>query len=149
VNRTSKFLAVAALTALGTSSAYAQSAPKFYEDSAAIAPFSAAVRVENTVFVSGVIGVDASGHLPADFSAQATNAMHNIEKELHLAGADMSQVFKCDVAMTDMKNWPAFNEIYKTFFKPHAYPVRMADGVVALAKGASLELECEAYAPAK
>jgi len=133
---------------LCASGARAADGPKFYESPGAAAPFSAAVRIGNTVYVSGVIGVDAAGTLPADFSEQATNAMHNLDKELHLAGASMADVYKCDVSMTDMKNWPAFNTVYTRFFKPHAYPVRMATGVVALAKGGAVEIECEAYSPA-
>ena len=73
----------------------------------------------------GTIGPDAKGALPADFPDQARNAMRNVADELKLAGAGMGDVFKCDVSMTDMKNWPAFNEVYQTVFKPGAFPVRM------------------------
>jgi reactive intermediate/imine deaminase len=113
----------------------------------AVGPFSPAVRVGDTVYVSGVIGVGADGALPAEFSAQAINAMTNLSGELALAGASMDQVYKCGVALADMKNWPAFNVVYARYFKPGRLPVRMASGVNGLAKEAAVEVECEAYSP--
>jgi len=71
--------------------------------------------------------------------------MSNVANELKLAGAGMNDVFKCDVSLTDMKNWPAFNAVYQTFFRPGAYPVRMATGVASLVKGAAVEVQCEAW----
>lgn len=51
--------------------------------------------------------------------------------------------------LADMKDWPAFNAIYATYFRKGRYPARSALGVNGLALGAKIELECWAYAPAK
>ncbi len=126
----------------------ARAAPQFFPEPGPSRPFSAAVRVGDTIYVSGQIGLDAAGALPAGFAAQAHNAMSNVADELKLAGAGMGDVFKCDVSLTDMKNWPAFNAVYQTFFRPGAYPVRMATGVASLVKGAAVEVQCEASRPA-
>ena len=53
----------------------------------------------------------------------------------------MSDVVKCTVMLADMKEWPAFNEVYKTAFTP-PYPARSALGANGLALGARVEVEC-------
>ena len=106
-------------------------------------PFSSAVRVGDFVYVSGATGTAADGKLPADFVAQATNAMDAVAKELQLAGASMDDVYKCTIALTDMNNWDAFNTVYLKYFKPDHYPVRMSFGVTSLG-GAAVEVQCEA-----
>jgi 2-iminobutanoate/2-iminopropanoate deaminase len=120
---------------------------QYFSNGSAPGPFSSAVRIGDMVYISGVIGVDSNGALPPDFTAQATNAMQAIGGELKLAGASMDDVFKCDVALADMKNWPAFNPVYVKYFKPGRLPVRMASGANGLAKGAAVEIECQAYSP--
>lgn len=49
------------------------------------------------------------------------------------------------LSLSDMKNWSAFNQIYVKYFKPGRFPVRMASGASGLAKGAAVEVECQAY----
>ncbi len=108
-------------------------------------PFSAAVRIGNSVYISGVLGVASDGTLPSDFSVQATNAMQAVADQLKLAGASMNDVYRCNVSLSDMKNAPAFNAVYVKHFKPDRLPVRMAVGVNGLARGAAVEVECDAY----
>jgi len=69
--------------------------------------------------------------------------MDAIAAELKLAGASMDDVYKCSVALTDMKNWDSFNAVYVKYFKPERLPVRMAIAVVSLG-GAAVEVQCEA-----
>jgi len=108
-------------------------------------PFSAAVRIGNSIYTSGVLGAAPDGTLPSDFSAQATNAMQAVADQLKLAGASMNDVYRCNVSLSDMKNVPAFNAVYVKYFKPDRLPVRMAVGVNGLARGAAVEVECDAY----
>ena len=108
-------------------------------------PFSAAVRIGNSVYMSGVLGVAPDGTLPSDFSAQAANAMQAVADHLKLAGASMNDVYRCSVSLSDMKNVPSFNAVYVKYFKPDRLPVRMAVGVNGLAQGTAVEVECEAY----
>ena len=108
-------------------------------------PFSAAVRIGNSVYTSGVLGVAPDGTLPSDFSVQATNAMQAVADQLKLAGASMNDVYRCNVSLSDMKNVPSFNAVYLKYFKPDRLPVRMAIGVNGLARGAAVEVECDAY----
>ncbi len=108
-------------------------------------PFSAAVRIGNSVYTSGVLGVASDGTLPSDFSVQATNAMQAVADQLKRAGASMNDVYRCNVSLSDIKNAPSFNAVYVKYFKPDRLPVRMATGVNGLARGAAVEVECDAY----
>lgn len=121
-------------------------APLHHYGTAPGAPFSAAVRAGDTLYVSGQIG-SAQGGLPDDFAAQANNALDNVASALALAGAGMDDVAKCTVMLTDMAQWPAFNALYVRRFKPGHLPARSAIGANALALGAKVEIECIAYLP--
>jgi 2-iminobutanoate/2-iminopropanoate deaminase len=110
-------------------------------------PFSPAVRVGNILYLSGQIGTAPDGTQPADFAAQAKAAMDNVAASLALAGATLDAVFKCTVMMDDMSKWQDFNKVYVSYFKPDRLPARSAFGARGLAFGASVEVECMAYAP--
>ena len=106
-------------------------------------PFSEAVRVGNTIYLSGTIGV-VPGTLklvPGGIKAEAKQAMENIKTSLEAHGYTMSNVVKCTVMLADMAEWGTFNEIYKTYFA-NRYPARSAFGANGLALGGRLEIEC-------
>ena len=111
------------------------------------APFSAAVRVGDILYLSGQIGVGPDGKLASGFGAQIRQTMTNIEGALAAAGGRMEDVFKCTVFLADMNNWAEFNAAYVTYFRPGRLPARSALGTNGLAAGAALELECMAYSP--
>jgi 2-iminobutanoate/2-iminopropanoate deaminase len=111
------------------------------------APFSAAVRVGNILYLSGQIGVGADGQLPPQFADQVHQTMENVAATLKESGSSLDDVFKCTVMLTDMSRWEEFNRIYVTYFKPERLPARSAIGANGLARGALLELECTAYSP--
>ena len=106
-------------------------------------PFSEAVRVGNTIYLSGTIGV-APGTLklvPGGIKAEAKQAMENIKTSLEAHGYAMSNIVKCTVMLADMAEWGTFNEVYKTYFA-NRYPARSAFGANGLALGGRLEIEC-------
>lgn len=105
-------------------------------------PFSEAVRVGDTLYLSGQIGRTADGKLPAGIEAQARQTMGNIAATLAKAGAGWDDVVKCTVMLDDMKDWPAFNAVYVTYFKDGKFPARSAFGANGLALGALVEVEC-------
>jgi 2-iminobutanoate/2-iminopropanoate deaminase len=110
------------------------------------APFSAAVRVGDVLYLSGQIGTLADGTLPAAFDEQARQTMSNIGAVLQQAGLGFDDVFKCTVMLSDMSRWEDFNKIYVTYFKADRLPARSAIGASGLARGALLEVECLARA---
>ncbi len=110
------------------------------------APFSVAVRVGDTVYLSGAIGRRADGSLPDGFEAQAKQTMDNVGAALKAAGVGWADVFKCSVMIENMADWPAFNKIYVPYFPADKLPARSAFGADGLALGALIELECLAHA---
>lgn len=105
-------------------------------------PFSPAVRVGNLLFLAGQIGTDTSNRLVSGgLEPEARQTMNNIKDVLEKTGSSLERVVKCTVFLADMKEWPAFNEIYKTYF-PKNYPARSALGATGLALGARVEVEC-------
>ena len=109
-------------------------------------PFSSAVRAGDTVYLSGALGIDANGKLADGMEAQARLAMDNLGAGLKAAGLGWGDVVKCTVMLDDMKDWPAFNHLYVTYFADGKYPARSAFGTDGLALGARVEVECIAYA---
>lgn len=108
-------------------------------------PFSPAVRAGNLLFLAGQIGTDSSGKVVAGgIQAEARQALNNISDVLRKTGSSMDNVVKCTVFMADMKEWPAMNEIYATYFRLHL-PARSAFGATGLALNARVEIECIAW----
>ena len=73
--------------------------------------------------------------------AQARQAMDNLGAALKLAGLGWDDVVKCTVMLDDMADWPAFNQVYRTYFPDGKFPARSAFGADGLALGALLEVE--------
>lgn len=112
-------------------------------------PFSEAVRVGDTVYLSGQIGnVPGPGPIrlaPGGMAAEARQTMENIKTSLEAHGLSMADVVKCTVMLADMKEWGAFNDVYKTYFSGR-FPARSAFGASGLAFDARVEVECMAAA---
>jgi 2-iminobutanoate/2-iminopropanoate deaminase len=109
-------------------------------------PFSESVRAGDLLFLSGQIGtIDL---VPGGMEAEAKRTIENIRAILERRGASLADVVKCTVFLADMADWPAFNEIYRSYFQP-PYPARSALGVNGLARGARVELECVAFVPGR
>jgi reactive intermediate/imine deaminase len=112
-------------------------------------PFTPAVRVGNMLYLSGQIGTSANaqgGVVPGGIQAETRQTMQNIKDVLERSGSSLDRVVKCTVFIADMREWPAMNEVYVTFF-PRNKPARSALGVNGLALGARVEIECMAAVP--
>jgi reactive intermediate/imine deaminase len=106
------------------------------------APFSQAVRVGRTIYLSGMLGMTADGQLvTGGIQAETRQTLENIKAALQPLGATMDDVVKCTVFLADMAEWPAMNEVYVTFF-PTNKPARSAVAVSGLARNARVEIEC-------
>ena len=120
---------------------------EYYSQPDSKLPFSEAVRAGDFLYVSGQVGQGKDADPTAAFKAAAHNAMDSISKILTAHGSSLDHVVQCTVMLADMKLWPAFNEVYTTYFKPGHMPARNAFGVTALAFGAPVEVACFAYEP--
>lgn len=108
----------------------------------AIGPYSQAIEVNNMVFVSGQLPIDAvSGNMPDGIEAQATQSLANMKYILEEAGLSMSNVVKTTVFLADMSLFAEMNKVYATYFS-EAFPARSAVAVKALPKNALVEIEC-------
>src|SRR5262245_35211272 len=81
-------------------------------------PFSEAVRVGDTLYLSGQVGI-RPGTLelvPGGIQAEARQTLENIKTTLEAHGYSMRDVVKCTVMLADIAEWATFNEVYKTYF---------------------------------
>jgi len=108
-------------------------------------PFSEGVRVGNTLYLSGQLGiVPGSMKLaPGGIAEETRQAMQNIKTSLEANGYALTNLVKCTAMLADMSEWGAFNDVYKPFFPVH-FPARSAFGTSGLALGARVEIECVA-----
>jgi 2-iminobutanoate/2-iminopropanoate deaminase len=106
-------------------------------------PFSEAVRIGDLMILSGQLGTlpGTTDLAPGGIQGQARQAMDNIKAILARNGSSMDKVVKCTVMMADIAEWPAFNEVYVTYF-PGPKPARSAFAAGGLAFGANVEVEC-------
>jgi reactive intermediate/imine deaminase len=106
-------------------------------------PFSEAVRHGNTLYLSGQMGL-VPGTLklvPGGVREEARQTMLNIKTVLEAHGLGLDHLVKCTVFLADMADWPAFNEVYVSFFNGR-FPARSAFGANGLALGGRVEVEC-------
>lgn len=109
-------------------------------------PFSPAVRVGNIIFVSGTLGTKPDGTLvPGGIQPETRQLLENVKRTLAAAGVGMDRVVKCTVFLADLKEWPAMNEVYRSYFSNGNYPARTAVQATLLF-GARVEMECAAAA---
>jgi 2-iminobutanoate/2-iminopropanoate deaminase len=108
---------------------------------AAIGPYSQALLAGNTLYISGQLGLDpATGKLvEGGTPAQARQALNNIMSILMDQNMSMHNVVQVQVFLTDIGDFKAVNEVYKTFFA-EPYPARAAVQAAALPAGASVEI---------
>jgi reactive intermediate/imine deaminase len=105
-------------------------------------PFSAAVRVDNLLFLSGNLGnIPGTMNLAeGGIQGETRQTLENIKATLEMFGSSMDKVVKCTVFLADMSEWGAMNEVYKTYFENP--PARSALGANGLALNARTEIEC-------
>jgi reactive intermediate/imine deaminase len=109
----------------------------------AIGTYSQAVRVGDTVYISGQIPLDpVSGQLVSgDIEAEIRRAFDNLKAIAIAAGGSLADVVKLSVFLTDLGHFAKVNEIMATYFH-EPYPARAALGVASLPRGARVEVEC-------
>lgn len=109
---------------------------------AAIGPYSQAVRVGGTAYLSGQIPLDpASGEIVGeDFEAQARRVFDNLRAVADAAGGSLDDIAKLTVYLTDLGRFAQVNEIMTGYFR-EPYPARAAIGVAALPRNVQIEID--------
>lgn len=109
---------------------------------AAIGPYSQAVKVENTVYMSGQIPLDPATMkvVSGGFTAQAKQVFENMSAVAQAAGGSLADAVKLNVYVTDLANFAELNEMMSEYFS-EPYPARAAVEVAGLPKGVDVEIE--------
>jgi reactive intermediate/imine deaminase len=107
----------------------------------AIGTYSQAVRVGDTVYMSGQIGLDpATMQMVDGIDAQIVRVFENLKAVAEAAGGSLADVVKLNVFLTDLANFARVNETMATYFSA-PFPARAAVGVKELPRGALVEAD--------
>jgi reactive intermediate/imine deaminase len=107
----------------------------------AIGTYSQAVKVDNTVYLSGQIGLDpVSMQLVEGIEAQVHRVFQNLRAVTEAAGGSMADIVKLNIFLTDLSNFALVNTIMAEYFT-QPYPARAAVGVASLPRGALVEAD--------
>lgn len=108
---------------------------------AAIGSYSQAIRVGDTVYLSGQIGLDPqSMELVIGIEAQIEQVFRNLQAVCEAAGGSLADIVKLNVYLTDLLHFAKVNEAMQRFFS-EPYPARAALGVRELPRGALVEVD--------
>ena len=109
---------------------------------AAIGPYVQAIRTGNLLFCSGQIGLDPrTGELAGRNAAdQAGRCLENLSAICNAAGTTLGNAVRLTIYLTEMDAFEAVNEVYGSFFESDP-PARVTIGVVALPRGAKVEID--------
>ncbi|MBP3657167.1 MAG: RidA family protein [Clostridia bacterium] len=110
---------------------------------AAVGPYSTAVIYGDTIYLSGMIGIDPAVQKPVEGGtmAQAKQVFENLITVLGELGASMDDVLKTTVYLTDIGEFAEVNKLYAEYFAPN-FPARTCVEVSRLPMGLSIEVEC-------
>lgn len=108
----------------------------------AIGTYSQAVKVDNTVYISGQIPLvpETMQVVEGDFKENARQVFRNIEAITVAAGGNINDLVKINIFLTDLSNFATVNEVMEEFFT-QPYPARAALQISALPKGVSVEAD--------
>ena len=108
----------------------------------AIGTYSQAVKVDNTVYISGQIPLDPATMEIVDggIEGEIRRVFDNLKAVAEASGGSLADVVKLTIFLTDLGNFPTVNEIMAQYFS-EPYPARAAIGVAALPKGVGVEMD--------
>jgi reactive intermediate/imine deaminase len=108
----------------------------------AIGTYSQAIKVGETVYLSGQIPLDPETMqvVDGDIAVHIRRVFDNLKAVAEAAGGDFNDIVKLNVFLTDLANFPTVNEIMAEYFS-QPYPARAAIGVAALPKGVGVEMD--------
>jgi reactive intermediate/imine deaminase len=108
----------------------------------AIGTYSQAVKIGDTVYLSGQIPLDPTTMelVPGDMEAQIRRVFDNLKAVAEAAGGSLADVAKLNVFLTDLAHFPLVNKVMADYFK-EPYPARAAIGVASLPRGSLVEMD--------
>ncbi|HJR36402.1 MAG TPA: RidA family protein [Gemmatimonadales bacterium] len=134
----------AALSILVTSQGLAQEARRYITPrtpaDTAVTPFSGAVLVGNTLYLSGKIGLTPDRKVPPSAAEEARIVLDDVKATLTAAGMTMDDLVSVQIFCSDVSHYDAFNRVYRTYFT-REFPARAFIGSGALLFGARFEVQ--------
>ncbi len=108
----------------------------------AIGPYSQAVKIDNTVYLSGQIPLvpETMELVNGDIKAQAIQVFNNLSAVAAAAGGTLDDAVKVNISLTDLSDFGEVNEVMSSVFR-QPFPARACVQVAALPKGAAVEIE--------
>ena len=108
----------------------------------AIGPYSQAIKVDNTVYLSGQIPLDPKTMqlITGDIAAQAKQVLLNLQAVCEAAGGSLDAIVKLTIYLVDLNHFAAVNDVMTEFFS-EPFPARATVQVAALPKAAQVEIE--------
>ena len=112
--------------------------PRHSSDSEAL-PFSGAVQVGNTLYLSGTLGLDEDRQVPSEPEAEVSRIMESLQGTLREAGMTMDDLVSVQIYCSDVSLYDVFNQVYRTYFT-REFPARAFIGSGPLLFGARFEV---------
>jgi reactive intermediate/imine deaminase len=108
----------------------------------AIGTYSQAIKVNNTVYLSGQIPLDpvTMTMVEGDFAAEAHQVFKNLRAVCEASNGNLGDIVKLNIYLTDLSNFAVVNEVMSEYFSA-PYPARAAIGINQLPKGALIEAD--------
>jgi 2-iminobutanoate/2-iminopropanoate deaminase len=109
---------------------------------AAVGPYSQGIKIGEFIYTSGQLPIvpETKQLVSEDIKKAAAQSLENVKAVLEQAGASLDSVVKTTVFLKDLSDFPAFNEVYSTYF-PENSPARSCVQVAKLPLDALLEIE--------
>ena len=137
-------LCMVGLAAMVSFNTYAQESRTYIDGRSAtddnVPPFSGAVLVGDTLYLSGSIGLDENNEVPDNAQDEARMVLNSIKGTLEAAGMTMDDLVSIQIFCSDVKHYQAFNDVYRTFFTQE-YPARAFIGAGTLLFNARFEVQ--------
>ena len=116
---------------------------------APIGPYSQGVVADGVLYCSGQVPLDSATHelVEGGIAGQARRCLEGLDAICDAAGTRLTDAARICIYLTDMSQFPDVNEVYATFFS-EPFPARTTVGVVALPKGALVEMDATVPLPA-
>lgn len=137
-------LCMIGLAALVSINTHAQDSRTYIDGRSAtddnVPPFSGAVLIGDTLYLSGSIGLDENNEVPDNAQDEARMVLNSVKRTLEAAGMTMDDLVSIQIFCSDVKHYQAFNDVYRTFFTQE-YPARAFIGAGTLLFNARFEVQ--------
>ena len=107
-------------------------------------PYALGVKCGQTIYTTQVASNASGEMIPGGIKEQTKQIMENAKAVLEAAGSCLDNVLKVTIYVLDMKNVPAMNEVYQTYFSDN-YPARCCTQCAGMCDGAIVEMEFTAF----